>query len=306
MADMLKKVTVQVLPPPPTADPGSTAWGWPVPCTTSSPMNGCRKQKASRWKRRAREGNPCPRAGTTWRRKLSASFGKNWETGHRPRISTRIEVPVSRGLGGSSTAIVAGLTAANALAGSPLSKEELVTEATRIEGHPDNVAPAILGGITVNVMGRGEGGKPEACPGQTPSAGGAGALHPPAHFQGPGGSAPGSVPQRCGVQLSRAALLVGSLFDPITSCGRPWKTGPALPLPLIPGAEEALEGARQAGAYNGIISGAGSTLLAYVPAEGDARKVGEAMAAPFRKRNIETVLHVLDIDPEGARVIDIQ
>ena len=42
--------------------------------------------------------------------------------------------------------------AANAMLGSPLTKKELVTEATLIEGHPDNVAPAILGGITINIM----------------------------------------------------------------------------------------------------------------------------------------------------------
>lgn len=57
-----------------------------------------------------------------------------------------------KGLGSSSTAVVAGLMATNAMLGSPLTKKELVTEATLIEGHPDNVAPAILGGITINIM----------------------------------------------------------------------------------------------------------------------------------------------------------
>ena len=68
------------------------------------------------------------------------------------RVTSVIHVPVSRGLGSSSTAVVAGLMAANAMLGSPLTKKELVTEATLIEGHPDNVAPAILGGITINIM----------------------------------------------------------------------------------------------------------------------------------------------------------
>ena len=68
------------------------------------------------------------------------------------KITSETQVPVSRGLGSSSTAVVAGLMAANALAGSPLGQADLVTEATLIEGHPDNVAPAILGGMTINVM----------------------------------------------------------------------------------------------------------------------------------------------------------
>lgn len=50
-------------------------------------------------------------------------------------------IPLSRGLGSSSTAIVAGLVAANLLTGSTLPKERLLNYATEIEGHPDNVAP---------------------------------------------------------------------------------------------------------------------------------------------------------------------
>ena len=119
---------------------------------------------------------------------------------------------------------------------------------------------------------------------------------------------PKQVPHRDAVyNVSRAALLVGSLLTGdyhFLRTALEDRLHQPYRLPLIPGAEEALEGARQAGAYNGIISGAGSTLLAYVPADTDARKVGEAMAEPFRKRNMETALHYLDIDPEGAKVIE--
>ncbi len=58
-------------------------------------------------------------------------------------------IPLNRGLGSSSAAIVAGLTAANALEGSPLDVGTLLALATGIEGHPDNVAPALLGGLQV-------------------------------------------------------------------------------------------------------------------------------------------------------------
>ena len=60
-------------------------------------------------------------------------------------IDIQTEVPVARGLGSSSNCVVAGIMAAAALTGHTVTREELVAMATRVEGHPDNVAPAILG-----------------------------------------------------------------------------------------------------------------------------------------------------------------
>ena len=64
-------------------------------------------------------------------------------------------IPLSRGLGSSAAAIVAGLKAANALLGNRFSRRDLLQMATSIEGHPDNVAPAIFGGFTISVVTRG-------------------------------------------------------------------------------------------------------------------------------------------------------
>ncbi|MGL5615214.1 MAG: homoserine kinase [Sarcina sp.] len=61
-------------------------------------------------------------------------------------------IPIARGLGSSSTCIVGGLLIANEILDCKLSKKDLVEIATKIEGHPDNVAPAILGGLIVNVV----------------------------------------------------------------------------------------------------------------------------------------------------------
>jgi homoserine kinase len=65
----------------------------------------------------------------------------------------RSEIPLTRGLGSSSAAIVAGLHAADHLYELALSKEEMLARATEIEGHPDNVAAAIYGGFVVCAMG---------------------------------------------------------------------------------------------------------------------------------------------------------
>ena len=61
------------------------------------------------------------------------------------------EIPTTRGLGSSSAALVGGLVAGNELCGSPFTKEELLQMAADTEGHPDNVAPALFGGMQIAV-----------------------------------------------------------------------------------------------------------------------------------------------------------
>ena len=68
------------------------------------------------------------------------------------KIDIDANIPVSRGLGSSAALLAAGAVAANALHGSPLSKEQLLAICTELEGHPDNVAPALLGGLTASFM----------------------------------------------------------------------------------------------------------------------------------------------------------
>ena len=62
------------------------------------------------------------------------------------------EIPVSRGLGSSSSLIVAGVTAASILHNKALSKDEIFQISAELEGHPDNVAPCIYGGLTASLM----------------------------------------------------------------------------------------------------------------------------------------------------------
>ena len=61
-------------------------------------------------------------------------------------------IPMARGLGSSSACIIAGLVGANKMLGDPLTKDDLVDLAAQIEGHPDNTAPALLGGIVTAVF----------------------------------------------------------------------------------------------------------------------------------------------------------
>ncbi len=66
------------------------------------------------------------------------------------KISIKTGIPVARGLGSSASVIVGGLIAANELLGKPADEAVLLSIATEIEGHPDNIAPAILGGVVLS------------------------------------------------------------------------------------------------------------------------------------------------------------
>ena len=82
------------------------------------------------------------------------SYAKVFEKLNKEIIPVRIgfsgDIPVSRGLGSSSSLIVGGVFAANYILGNPLSKRECFDICAEIEGHPDNVAPAIFGGLVAS------------------------------------------------------------------------------------------------------------------------------------------------------------
>lgn len=65
------------------------------------------------------------------------------------KITIHTQIPVARGLGSSASVIVGGLLAANELLGHPADEAALLSIATEVEGHPDNVTPAIVGGLVL-------------------------------------------------------------------------------------------------------------------------------------------------------------
>ena len=65
------------------------------------------------------------------------------------KITIQSQIPIARGLGSSASVIVGGLIAANELLGRPADEVALLSIATEVEGHPDNVTPAIVGGLVI-------------------------------------------------------------------------------------------------------------------------------------------------------------
>ncbi len=179
-------------------------------------------------------------------------------------------IPMARGLGSSSACIIAGLLGANAMLGGRFSKEELLTVANEIEGHPDNVAPALLGGLSASAV---EGGKVYSVQKPVNDTLKFAAFIPnyPLLTSAARGALPQSVTHKQAIyNLSRAALLSAAFCD-----GRhdliPVATQDSLHeqyrLPLMPGAAQIVQLAKDCGALSCYVSGAGSTMMAVLEAE---------------------------------------
>ncbi|OGL23207.1 MAG: homoserine kinase [Candidatus Rokubacteria bacterium RIFCSPLOWO2_12_FULL_73_47] len=212
-------------------------------------------------------------------------------------------VPTARGLGSSAAAWVGGLVAGNALLGSPLPREALLALAARAEGHPDNVAAALLGGLTV-ACADGEGVTAVALP--VPPALRWVALIPGVTSATAEARAvlPRTVPREDAVfNVQRVALLLASL-----QAGRTDALARALEdrlhqpyrLKLFPWMPDVAAAARAAGALGCVLSGAGPALLAVTT--GDAGDLGRAMEAALRAAGIAGAAHALAVDTEGAVV----
>ena len=207
-------------------------------------------------------------------------------------------------MGSSSTAIVAGLVAANLLTGSTLPKERLLNYATEIEGHPDNVAPALLGGITISYMDRSGAHSLRFLP-QKELRFIAVVPDQPLSTHKARQAIPQHIPHQDAVfNASRTALYVGALMSgnyQYLNAALEDRLHQPYRIPLITGTEAVFEAAKANGAYGAIISGAGSTLMAYVDPEKDCDIIAAAMTDAFEKYGQRSTAHILKLDLNGAR-----
>ncbi len=176
-------------------------------------------------------------------------------------------IPMARGLGSSSACIVAGLVGANTLLGSPLTTDDLVDLAAQIEGHPDNTAPALLGGIVTAVF---DGRKVHWVKQEVFTKLKFVAMIPDFELKTEDARAclPKEIPHRDAVyNLSRAALFSASLltgkFENLCTAVHDRLHQPYR-MELIPNCREVFDIAYTHGAYAAYISGAGPTAMAIV------------------------------------------
>ena len=215
-------------------------------------------------------------------------------------------VPMSRGLGSSAAAIVAGLVGANAFANNHFTRHEILKFATEIEGHPDNVAPAIFGGFTVSVVEKNQVQTFSFLPKiklklivAVPDF--------PLSTKLARQVLPKTVPLKDAVfNVSRAAMLTAALiegkekflsvaFD--DALHQPYRTK------LVPGMDEVFKVARKAGALGVALSGAGPCLIAFSSANKKIENdIASEMVQTFKKFDVQSSALILDVDTRGAVV----
>lgn len=186
------------------------------------------------------------------------------------KIRQTNNIPMARGMGSSSACIVAGLVGANELLGNPLTNDDLVDLAAQIEGHPDNTAPALLGGIVTAVF---DGKKVHWVKQEVFTKLKFVAVVP--DFELKTDSTRGCLPKEVShkdavYNLSRAALFSSSLltgkFENLRTAVHD-KLHQPYRMELIPNAREIFDIAYNHGAYAAYISGAGPTIMAIVDEE---------------------------------------
>lgn len=234
-------------------------------------------------------------------------------------IEIKLGVPLARGLGSSATAIVGGLVGANLLAGEPLRQVELMQLAIEMEGHPDNVVPALLGGCRLAAMGlviepqRRTGRTEEweicnipwhwdvvpvvAIPDFELSTSEARRVLPSEYTRGDAifNTAHLGLLVR-GLETGRGDWLRVAMQDKIH---QPYRKS------LIQGYDAVYSAALNAGAYGMVISGAGPTLLALANTE-TAENVSQAMESAWQQAGVRAQVKVLKVDFQGARRTDIE
>ena len=186
------------------------------------------------------------------------------------KIIEENNVPFARGLGSSSACIVGGVFGANEILGRPFTKDELLDIAAEIEGHPDNVSPALLGGFTANAM---EGKNVRYVKADVSESLVFAAFVPP--FELKTADARAVMPKEVSLKdsvfnLSRSAILSASFLSGKyenlkTACED--KLHQPYRLPLIPGGKKIIEESYKNGALAAYISGAGSTMMAIFDCE---------------------------------------
>jgi homoserine kinase len=206
-------------------------------------------------------------------------------------------------LGGSAAALVGGAVAANDLFGGQIAAPDLLNIVCELDGHPDNAAPALLGGLVIGTL--------------TPEGVSAVRLEPKdlkvvvavpdfaVSTTAARRALPEKVPHRdAAFNVGRSGLLLGALATGEYELLRvamqdrlhqPYRSH------LTPGLEDVIEAALANGAYGACLSGSGPTVLAFTP-EASAPRIAPAMQAAFEMRGVEAKSRALDVDLNGARV----
>ncbi len=230
------------------------------------------------------------------------------KAGYTPKglkLTLTSEVPVTRGLGSSSACIIGGLVAATELSGKKFSPREIMSMATKIEGHSDNVCAAYLGGFTVSVFD-----KDEVFYYSHKIKGDLKCLVLIPDYavttQKARNTLPGYYPKRdVAFNISRASLLVASMISGEYEnllCAIDDRVHEPYRKIFIDGYQKLYNKLKSYGAMGTFISGSGPTLASIIEAD-DAEFFYEDIKEYTDKAFPTWSVKLLDIDNEGAKII---
>ena len=222
------------------------------------------------------------------------------------RVVCHNDIPTARGLGSSSAALVGGLMAGNALSGGRLSRDDLFRIAAGVEGHPDNAAPALYGGMRIAALE--DGGGVTSAPVPVPDNLSAVLYIPnvPMPTDEARGLLGAEVSRADAVfNIARAALLVRAMA---TGDLRHLRTAtqdrlhqPARQTIFFP-MKNIIRAALGAGALGAFLSGAGSTVLALAVEK--EFTIGYEMADAAAKSGLDGEIRITKPTEMGAHVVD--
>ncbi|MGD0707532.1 MAG: homoserine kinase [Anaerolineaceae bacterium] len=219
-------------------------------------------------------------------------------------LSCMNRIPLGSGMGSSAAAAVAGILAAAVILDIPRDIEDQLACAAQIEGHPDNAAPCLLGGLVASSLDNGK-----VIAHRLPISDFYFVIvHP--FFTFPTHAARAALPKQVPhgdavtnaghVLLLSEALRSGDVellaFAMQDRLHEPYR------LPLIPGASSAIAAAKSAGAITVVLSGAGPSLLAFSPSPKQNQEIALAMQAAFTIVNLKSEVFYPSIAQTGAEI----
>ncbi len=221
------------------------------------------------------------------------------------RLKCQNEIPLARGLGSSAAAIAGGLAAANALCPVKFTAGDLLEMAATIEGHPDNVAAAVYGGLRLVIS---DGQQLYTVPVNIPAEIHAVLFVPETRIST--ADARAVLPRQITVadavhNMGRAALLVAGMatnHPEYLSVATQDRLHQPYRQPLFPAMKLLLQASLEAGALGAFLSGSGSTVLALT--QGREMTVAYEMAEAARQAGVEGTVKVTRPTELGAHVTD--
>ena len=218
-----------------------------------------------------------------------------------PPFSLKVEndIPITKGLGSSASACLAGAAAADFLCGLQLQPGDFLKTAATLEGHPDNVAPALYGGLVASISGEQILCSRSAFPSHWTVV----AVTPAFELETKKARAvlPRQVPHADAVfNVQRAAFLMAQIVQGCREGLRqamtdrlhqPYRSG------LLPGLREILEMDDCEGLLGIALSGAGSTVVAFADAR--AGEIGSLISAVFARHGLASQVRLLKADNAG-------